>query len=234
MSPIRRSLLASALVALAISVFAGLGYRYILVSTAAAAQRSAGALFAEALPLGGFLADGEHSGRWRAQYDGSEAAVTELLPRVAALPGRWYLLVVAEEWCTDAVNTVPHLARLADQAGNLDLRLIGKSQGQHLLDAHPVEGRGRIPLVLVLDESLTERAAWIERPAALRERVAALRADPSADTGAEVRAWYAADAGRSALGEILALLEQTATGRSAARLPDPDAEYTPIRCDMPE
>ena len=47
--------------------------------------------------------------------------------RVRALGGRWRLLVLADDWCGDATNTVPVLAKLAGLAENLDLRVVGVS-----------------------------------------------------------------------------------------------------------
>ena len=40
----------------------------------------------------------------------------EFVQRVAALGGAWHLLVLSEDWCGDAVNTVPIVARLAELA----------------------------------------------------------------------------------------------------------------------
>src|SRR5215210_1741648 len=50
----------------------------------------------------------------------------EYVRRVTALPGRWHLLVLSEDWCGDAVNTVPVLAKLVERTPNADLRVLGR------------------------------------------------------------------------------------------------------------
>jgi Thioredoxin len=42
--------------------------------------------------------------------------------RLAALPGHWHLLVLVEDWCGDAVNTVPLLTRLAESDDDCEER----------------------------------------------------------------------------------------------------------------
>jgi hypothetical protein len=238
MSIPRRSRAASFVFAVAVAAAATATWtRPELLSTAEPADAVAvAALYPQAANFDAFLAaDADQADRWWAQHEASEEAVAALLPRVRELPGKWYLLVVAETWCSDAVNSVPHFVRLAEASPNLELRLLRKEEGASLVNAHPLDGRGRIPLVVVLDENFNKRGVWIERPAALRELVATLKAGPGTeDVGARIRTWYAADAGRSALEEIVALLEQAAAGGNAAAMPDPDAEYTPIQCNMPE
>jgi hypothetical protein len=186
-----------------------------LFPTASAADEMLplGMQFSRAASFMEFLdAEPADRGRWLEHFDGSAAAVSEVLPRVREIPGRWHLLVVAETWCSDAYNSVPHLARLADESPNLSLRVVRKERAAGLLDAYQVDGKGRIPLVVLLDENLAERGVWIERPAALRAHVAKLREDASADVGAGVRAWYAEDGGRSALAEIAELIDEAARG----------------------
>ncbi|MEO8076765.1 MAG: thioredoxin family protein, partial [Acidobacteriota bacterium] len=67
---------------------------------------------------------------WRAHYN--DAAVTaEMMTRMRAIPERRRILVVAEDWCGDSVNTVPYLARLVDGAPErLDMRLIDSKAGR--------------------------------------------------------------------------------------------------------
>jgi hypothetical protein len=153
-------------------------------------------------------AERNHADRWVAAYAATAAIGTGPAARVAAVPGRWNLLVVAEAWCTDATNSVPHLAWLADAADNLEIRLLTRAQAPALLEAYTLNGESRIPLVVLLDENGAERAVWIERPSTLHALVADWRADPQSAVGAGIRDWYAADGGRSALDEIATLIER--------------------------
>src|SRR6185436_19661415 len=54
-----------------------------------------------------------HRDEWRANYN--DATVTaSLITRMRALPAKRHLLVVAEDWCSDSLNTIPYVARLVD------------------------------------------------------------------------------------------------------------------------
>jgi hypothetical protein len=141
-----------------------------------------------------------------------------LLLRIAALPGMWHLLVLSEDWCGDAVNTLPVVAKLAELAPTLDLRVLGRDANPDLMDAH-LTGRSRsIPVVIVLDEAFRERGWWGPRPTVLQrwvsgqgqllEKTARYR---------EARAWYARDRGRTTLEEVVSLLERSAAADPAVR-----------------
>jgi hypothetical protein len=53
--------------------------------------------------------------------------------------------VLSEDWCGDAVNSVPYLARLAELAPNLDLRVLARDENPDLMDAHLTRGSRSIP-----------------------------------------------------------------------------------------
>ncbi|NUO37044.1 MAG: thioredoxin family protein [Gemmatimonadaceae bacterium] len=140
----------------------------------------------------------------------------ELLRRVAALGGAWHLLVLSEDWCGDAVNTVPVLAKLAELSPNLDIRVLARDHNLDLMDAHLTGTSRAIPVVIVLDEQFVERGWWGSRPAELQRWV--MGQGQALDKEAryrEVRSWYARDAGRTTLEEVVATLE-----RAAATSPD--------------
>src|SRR3712207_1792031 len=73
-----------------------------------------------------------------------------LVDRVLALPRKRHLLVLNEDWCGDAVNTVPTIAKLvALAAERADLRLLGRDANPDLMDTH-LTGKSRsIPVVIV-------------------------------------------------------------------------------------
>ena len=57
------------------------------------------------------------------------------------------LLVVAEDWCPDSANVVPHVAELARSAG-VPLRLVNRTIGKPLVALHPTpDGRPATPSV---------------------------------------------------------------------------------------
>ena len=134
--------------------------------------------------------------------------------RAAAAGREWHLLVLNEDWCGDAVNTVPVLARLAADAPNLDLRVLGRDANPDLMDAHLTNGARSIPVAILLDADYRERAWWGPRPAALQRWVMSDgRALDKSERYREVRKWYARDRGKSTVDEVLALIEKAAGDR---------------------
>ena len=133
----------------------------------------------------------------------------EYVRRVAALGGAWHLLVLSEDWCGDAVNTVPIVARLAELSPNVDLRVLARDENPDLMDSHLTGTSRSIPVVIVLDEQFREHGWWGPRPAELQQWVLgpgkALEKD---ERYKRIRAWYARDRGRSTLEEVVALMER--------------------------
>ena len=146
---------------------------------------------------------------WTGNYE--RARVPEdLVERVQAVPGAWKLLVLSEDWCGDASNTVPPLAAFAEAADNVELRLLDRDDHLGLMDEHLTNGTARsIPVVLVLDETGVERGWWGPRPADLQawfygDDAQALEKD---DRYREIRKWYARDRGRTTVREVVEIVE---------------------------
>jgi hypothetical protein len=140
------------------------------------------------------------------------AVPDELVQRAAALGGAWHLLILSEDWCGDAVNTVPVIAKLAELSPNLDVRVLARDHNLDLMDAHLTGTSRSIPAVIVLDENYVERGWWGPRPTELQAWV--LGPGRVVDKDARyraVRAWYARDAGRTTVEEVVATLERAAT-----------------------
>src|SRR5690606_28194364 len=123
------------------------------------------------------------------------------------------LLVLNEDWCGDAVNTVPYVAALAEAVPGFELRIVGRDANPDLMDAHLTNGSRSIPVVIVLDEAYRELGWWGPRPRELQAWVLDEGlALPAEERYREIRKWYARDKGRTALAEIVALLEATREG----------------------
>jgi Thioredoxin len=145
---------------------------------------------------------------WRGVY--ARAVVPEwATERAAQIGGAWRLLVISEDWCGDASNTVPVMARLAEVVPNLEIRLVKRDENEALMDAFLTNGSRSIPLAIVLRPDWTVAGRWGPRPGELQdfvltEKKAALR--PTDDIYRDVRRWYARDRGETTLREILDLM----------------------------
>ena len=122
----------------------------------------------------------------------------------APAPGARRLLVIAEDWCGDAVNTVPILAKLAAETPWLELRIILRDANPLVMDRYLTNGSRSIPVVVALDEEFREVGHWGPRPRVLQEWVMANRGSlPKTELYPKVRTWYARDRGESTLREVL-------------------------------
>ncbi len=136
------------------------------------------------------------------------------LERAGALEEPRRLLVLSEDWCGDASNTVPVLARLAEAAPTLELRVVERDDNPELMDAYTTDGSRSIPVAVVLDEDFEPRGRWGPRPEELQAWVLGEKRKgerPDAEIYREARRWYARDGGETTLRELLAVLEEADT-----------------------
>jgi hypothetical protein len=99
-----------------------------------------------------------------------------------ALPSPLNVLVLSENWCPDCTTNVPIIVRLAQETGTLNVRLLKRDGNEEIANQYTLaDGRNHIPTYILLDENLRELGHFLERPEAVTERLAGVRA-----------AWYAA------------------------------------------
>jgi Thioredoxin len=138
--------------------------------------------------------------------------------RLMLMGPRLRILVIAADWCSDSVQTVPYLAALASEAG-IAFRVLDAdaARGRALLRAHPTpDGRMATPTVLLLWDGRVA-GVWVERPGPLRQMfpgpVSRLSMTQWLDEAARMRAWYAADHGHTTEREIVELAEKVTVGK---------------------
>ena len=161
-------------------------------------------LWDEALPFEAFVAacKAQYCGLWEGIY--RLARIPEWA--TAAIPGNVQrkLLVIAEDWCGDASNTVPVVARLADQVPGLELKIIMRDQHPDVMNQYLTNGSRSIPIVIALDETFSEVGHWGPRPTELQSWVMANRGTlPKTELYPKVRQWYARDRGQTTIREVL-------------------------------
>ena len=139
------------------------------------------------------------------------------IDRARAVPGRWHVLVLSEDWCGDAVNTVPLIARLVEQLPSLDLRILARDQNLDIMAEHLTNGTKSIPVVMILDERFVEHGWWGPRPSELQAWVLSEGMTlPKEERYRATRQWYARDRGETTLEDMVSLLERAA-GKGIAR-----------------
>ncbi len=130
--------------------------------------------------------------------------------RATEIGGRWRLLVLAEDWCGDAANTVPVLGAFADAAPNVEMRVLKRDENAELMDRFLTNGTRSIPIAILLDDAFEPVGSWGPRPAALQAFVLGERAKgerPVKEIYADSRRWYAHDRGETTLCELLDVME---------------------------
>lgn len=151
-----------------------------------------------------------HRDEWRANYNDASVSPA-LVTRMRALPVKRHLLVVAEDWCLDSLNTVPYIARLVDGGPErLDMRVVNREIGKTVMEAHRTpDGRTATPTIAILGDDWGLIAAWTERPSSIQtwflEKQKTTMQKP---LHYELLAWYAKDAGKTTVLEIADLLER--------------------------
>jgi hypothetical protein len=172
-------------------------------------------LWNQALSYEDFVAasDLKHRGLWHGLH-----RLARIPPwALAAVPadaGR-KLLALVEDWCGDASNTIPVLAKLTDLAPGVELRVLRRDEHPEVMDQYLTNGTRSIPVVIALDADFHELGHWGPRPRVLQEWVLEQRASGTAKDQLypEVRRWYARDGGETTLREVLA-----AAGLAVARV----------------
>lgn len=88
-----------------------------------------------------------------------------------------HVLVLTEDWCGDALANVPTLGRIAQETGNLDIRVFLRDRNEDLATRY-MNGEFRsIPVFAFFDDDFREVGRWIERPAAVTQLRAKRRAE---------------------------------------------------------
>lgn len=180
------------------------------------------ALWDQALPYGEFVAAStEHRGLWEGVY--RIAILPEWTRGLDASAAPRRLLVLAEDWCGDASNTVPIVARLAEQVPGLELRVLRRDEHSEVMDKYLTNGARSIPIVIALDADFRELGHWGPRPHVLQDWVMANKERiAKAELYPQVRRWYARDRGESTLREVL----EAARGSAS---PWPATAAAPVR-----
>ena|SRR5688572_366261 len=168
------------------------------------------ALFAQGATYDAFLENATaQKATWQANT--ARAAVApEVVERFKKAAGGLTLLVIAEAACSDSVQTLPYVAKLASLAG-VEMRIVNKAAGQSLLERHKSpDDRTATPTIVLLRDG-KDAGAFVERPVTLQTwMIGAARALSQQERLSRKTSWYEWDRGDSTVAEVVALAEKTA------------------------
>jgi hypothetical protein len=152
----------------------------------------------------------EHVDLWQGVWKRARSP-RDQLDRMERIGGSWRLLILSEDWCGDASNLVPVLARFAADAPQLELRVLKRDEHPEVMDLYLTNGTRSIPLAIVLNEDGDAVARWGPRPDDLQEFVLrARRIDerPMSEIYKDIRRWYATDRGYTTIRELVDRIER--------------------------
>ncbi len=132
------------------------------------------------------------------------------------LHGPLSLLVLQEDWCGDAIHSVPYIMRLVEANPALELRVLKRDENAALMNEH-LSGTSRsIPVVIVYGRDGYECGWWGPRPTPLQEWVKSEGMQLDKDERYKrIRAWIARDRSETIMREMLTLLRHAdASGAS--------------------
>jgi len=169
------------------------------------------ALFDQGLPWTEYLASAQQQRAIWVRNAGRDVPAA-LVDRLRKAGAGLRLLVVAEDWCSDSVNSVPYLGTLAAKAG-VEMRVVNSQAGKPIMEAHRTpDGRAATPTVILIRDG-KEAGAWVERPAALQTWFLDMAGKiDSAERQQRKMNWYDWSRGDDALREIVVLAEQSLKG----------------------
>ena len=179
------------------------------VPAAATPPADPATLFNEGITFDAFMQDVQSQRKtWEANAARAKAPQF-LVDRLKRAGDGLKLLAISEAACSDSVQTIPYVARLAQQAG-VDLRLIGKPKGMPLLDGHrSPDGRTATPTIILIRDG-KDVGAFIERPEVLQSWFLANLDLTTRERLERKTAWYEWDRGTSTMTAIVELAERTA------------------------
>ena len=118
--------------------------------------------FAQGLTFAAYLAQ-MRTNKERFEKRMADAPITPA-DREAIRGRKLRILVITEDWCGDALVGFPALARLVDDAPNVEMRVFLRDANPDVMDQYLKRGLYRtIPVFVFFDEQMNELARYMER-----------------------------------------------------------------------
>jgi len=118
---------------------------------------------------------GQHQQAMRSRYSRIRLSPVEC-EGFTRLKKRISIAVMTEEWCTDCLMNLPVIARIADAASQMELKIFIRKDWPDLRAYYTEQNIPSIPVATFLDENFEVLSTWIERPQAAHRRLQAWKA----------------------------------------------------------
>jgi hypothetical protein len=118
--------------------------------------------FAQGLTFAAYLAQ-MRTNKERFEKRMADALITPA-DREAFRGRKLKILVITEDWCGDALVGFPALARLVEDAPDVEMRVFLRDANPDVMDQYLKKGLYRtIPVIVFFDEQMNELARYMER-----------------------------------------------------------------------
>ncbi|MEQ9299234.1 MAG: thioredoxin family protein [Cyclobacteriaceae bacterium] len=122
-------------------------------------------------------------------------------------------LVISESWCGDAANSLPMLAKMADENELINLRVVLRDEDTELIDTFLTRGGRSIPKLIALDGEHNVLFTWGPRPSEAQKLYDDWRNDPDHVPYAEfqitMQQWYNQNKGVALQQELTQILMES-------------------------
>ena len=119
------------------------------------------------------------------------------------------VLILAEDWCGDVVQSLPPIIRMLEQTSTLEYRIFKRDENPDIMDRYLTDGSKAIPYLVFMDDALNEIAQWGPRPAECQAIMRNNKGKISMDEiYPKMRAWYKSHGNGPLVQEIRTVLEQ--------------------------
>ncbi|MCG2431512.1 thioredoxin family protein [Aequorivita xiaoshiensis] len=115
-------------------------------------------------------------------------------------------LVISEPWCGDAAQTLPFLNKIAQEADNIDLKIVLRDDNLELMNQFLTNGSQSIPIVIMIDEDMNVLQTFGPRSKAATKLVSDYKEEHGKidDAFKEIiQVWYNKDKGISIVNDLV-------------------------------
>ena len=137
------------------------------------------------------------------------AEVSDEFSNVLNANQHWIL--ITEPWCGDAANTVPLIAKIAENSEKVKLHILLRDENPDVMNEYLTNGAKSIPMLIILDENYEEKHVWGPRPAEIQNMVLEFKKSGEFNMDElkkNLQLWYFNDKTQSTQKEILKLLKK--------------------------